>query len=61
MRLRPRFAQIKVVVSMINLELLYNPAVINRNDLDGRLVVVSIVCLCHYPRRFPWPVGLRWR
>jgi trehalose 6-phosphate synthase len=41
MRLRPRFAQIKVVVSMINLELLYNPAVINRNDLDGRLVVVS--------------------
>ena len=46
---------------MINLELLYNPTVINRNDLDGRLVVVSIVCLCHYPRRFPWPVGLRSR
>jgi trehalose 6-phosphate synthase len=41
MRSRLRFGQTKVVVSMINLELLYKPAAINRSGLDGRLIVVS--------------------
>jgi len=36
-----RFCQIMVVAPMINLELLYKPAAIDRSERDGRLIVVS--------------------
>jgi len=41
MRSRFGLAQIKAVVLMINLELLYKPAAINLEKPDARLVVVS--------------------